>query len=393
MRNKAGTMETDRALEEDLFRMLRAALGTGEGPESPGWRPLFEEMKAQTVAALPGAWLETHPIPGAEAWRDFCLAQQAQWLRVMQGQAELLARMEEWGIPCVILKGAAAAAAYPHPMLRMMGDVDFLVRREDFTRTAARLEEAGYRLTHRKNDAHHHYCYARGGIHFELHRRPGGLKEGEEALIGLFEQGVENRTWAECEGFRFPALPAELNGLSLLLHIRQHLREGLGLRQIVDWSAYLGQLGEEKRQEKLLPLVRQAGLEKLETAVTELCRQRLGLRAPAAPEACPWEELLDLILEKGNFGRKAGERGKTAAFLLSAEDGAGFFDRLQRGGLCRWKAAERHRILRPFAWIYQGFRILGIFVREGIGPRELAAQRRKGLAQRRLMERLGVEKR
>ena len=35
----------------------------------------------------------------------------------------------------------------------------------------------------------------------------------------------------------------------------------------------------------------------------------------------------------------------------------GAFARLQRGGLCRWEAARKHPIFRPFAWVYQLYRI------------------------------------
>ena len=44
----------------DMFDILRASLFTGEEVPVTEWEPIFEEMKQQTVAALPGEWLPSH---------------------------------------------------------------------------------------------------------------------------------------------------------------------------------------------------------------------------------------------------------------------------------------------------------------------------------------------
>ena len=57
----------------------------------------------------------------------------------------------------------------------------------------------------------------------------------------------------------------------------------------------------------------------------------------------------------------------------------------------QWKAAKKHKVLQPFAWVYQSFRITGIFVKKGIGPESIMKQREKGLEQRKLIEKLGLK--
>ena len=37
----------------------------------------------------------------------------------------------------------------------------------------------------------------------------------------------------------------------------------------------------------------------------------------------------------------------------------GFFRTLQRAGVANCKAFQKHKILRPFAWLYQLFRYIG----------------------------------
>ena len=150
---------------DEIFSLLRTVLHSGTENliiGDPGL--LFTQMKEQSVAALPGQLLKDHPLPGTEQWLIFCARQQAQWIRIMHAQEELLNLLEANGIPCVIIKGAAAAMAYPYPALRSMGDVDFLVKRCDYELAAALLEENGYRLAHDKNPAAHHYGYRKDRI-------------------------------------------------------------------------------------------------------------------------------------------------------------------------------------------------------------------------------------
>ncbi len=375
--------------EKIVFELLKASLFTDESVDCNDWDDAFAEMKAQSVAALAGDWLKKNPV--SSEWSSYCAMQQAQWIRVMHGQSQMLELLEENDISCVILKGAAAAVYYPNPSLRTMGDVDFLVKRSDFERTAALLEENGYTLSHEKNPDMHHYGYQKDRISFELHKRLAVIRESDEKLISLFEQGIENREIRELEGYTVPVLPVELNGLVLIFHINQHLRSGLGLRQIIDWMMYMDKLPEEVWKEKLLPLLRETGMEKLALTVTVICQKYLGLRTIVDPaDNYPCDELMEYIMEKGNFGRKAGIEGRTAAFSLSSTNIGKVFRRLQAGGMSRWEAAKKYKILQPFAWMYQGFRILGVLRKENLSPREVLLQQRKGIEQRELLEKLGL---
>ena len=62
--------------------------------------------------------------------------------------------MTEAGIPYVILKGAASAAYYPDPIMRAMGDVDFLIDSEDVERTCKVLEEKGFKRNPKEHEKH-----------------------------------------------------------------------------------------------------------------------------------------------------------------------------------------------------------------------------------------------
>ena len=321
-------------INDMVFQLLRASLFSSNDPLSlPDWKPVFEEMKVQTVAALPELWLKTN-LPFAKPWLNYCAQKQGQWVRVMHGQDQLIHLLDDNNIPCVIIKGAAAAIAYPHPTLRSMGDVDVLVKRCDLDRAAEVMEENGYLLTHDKAHVDHHYNYSKDTISFALHRQMAFNDEADENLLTLFEEGIDNRNYQTIGTYRFPSLPPLLNGLSLLFHINQHLRSGLGLRQIIDWMMYVNTLTDDQWEE-LLDLLKTVAMDRLALTTTAMCQRYLGLRHIVDVDDLPVDDLMTHIMEKGNFGCKSGETGKIASVFFDLTNPMHAFKRLQAGGLCR----------------------------------------------------------
>lgn len=370
-----------------IFEVLKASLLTNENISFADWSLLFEEMKQQTVAALPYELLP----PEMTQWRNYCRKKQTQFVRLMYAQQQLLELLEQHGIPCVILKGAAAAMYYPHPSLRTMGDVDYLVKRADLEKAAALLESNGYTLAHKKNLSRYHFSYVRDHIEFEIHWRLPLISDSDEDRLNYFEEGIAGRIWHEIEGYRFPTLPTLRNGLVLIFHIDQHLRSGLGLRQIVDWMMYVNSLQPEEWA-ALQPLLAENGVETLARTVTVFCQRYLGLRPCYADgPALPVEALKAYVLEKGNFGRKAGLDGRIEAITLLSTEKSYFFRRLQADGLLKWKAAKKHAVLRPFAWIYQAFRNVSILMRKKKKRAKIMESIRRGKAQRELIDALGLK--
>jgi len=370
-----------------IFDILKASLFSNTTLSLPtDYQPLFDEMKQQTVAALP------YNILPAEAatWRAYCMKKTGQAIRVLHAQDQLIKLLNSYNILCVIIKGAAAATYYPHPTLRSMGDVDFLVKRADLERTAKLLEENGYSLVHDKEQEKHHYGYEKDKISFELHWRIPLISEKDEKRLSFFEEGIDNRVWHEIEGYKFPVLPTLLNGLVLIFHIDQHLRSGLGLRQIIDWMMYVHNLKPEE-WEALQPLLIDNGVERLARTVTVLCQRYLGLPQIIEDDASlPIDELLAYILEKGNFGHKLPTVDASIDFYTNTGTVA-FFKQLQVGGMSRWKAAQKYKVLRPLAWIYQSFRIVGVLVKNKKTPAAVLKQAQHGADQRHLIEALGVK--
>ena len=353
-------------------------------------------MRQQTVAALPREWLKRHKISDMSLyneWSKECIAQMRRWVQIMCAQKNVLSLLEENSIKCDIIKGVAAGMAYPQPALRAAGDIDLLVKRKDYENAARVLEENGYQLVGEKDPKRHHYVYKKNTVVFELHRRLADILESDEELLCLFEEGVDRREMREVKQFTFPVLPQELNGLALLLHINQHLRGGLGLRQIIDWMMYIH---ENDGMDQLIPLLKRTGMERFANSVTVMCQKYLGLGNFVHDTGKKKKKkLINYIFMKGNFGRKSGKEGKITGTFLDMSDIVRVFRRLQIGGMSRWTLAKKYTILRPFAWAFQILHISKYLLENKISLRKMGELQKIGQQQRDLIIELGlnVEKR
>ena len=389
--------DTRNEVRNIIFQLIKDSLFPDQCKESVlkgdyDWNAVFWEMQHQTVQALPWEQLLKNTISDDvlyNKWYMSCVLNRSRWVQILYEQTELLGLLEKSSIRCVIIKGAAAAMAYPQPLLRAVGDIDFLVSRANYERTAQVLENNGYRLLAEKDSKHHHYEYIKNGVIFELHKRLAIISETDEDLLSLFEEGINNRELKRIESHAFPVLPPKLNGLVLMFHINQHLRSGLGLRHIIDWMMYLEEQGGIQ---ELIPLLKQTNMYRLAITVTLIGQRYLGAQKYIQDTGgYPCDELLEYIFAKGNFGRKGAEEGKITSVVLVSGNPLRFFRRLQAGGLHRWHAARKYRILKPFAWAYQFVRITRHLVRNRINPIKLYKLKKIGEEERELIIELGLD--
>ena len=225
------------------------------------------------------------------------------------------------------------------------------------------------------------------GIQIDIHRQfaslnnPDHVKYLDDLIISNINPSHE--------------LPDYINGLVLIDHINQHLEGGLGLRQIIDWMMFVDKCLPDEKAPEFLAEAERIGLDKLAVVCTRMCEIYLGLSprewcAKADVKLC--EQLMDYVMACGNFGNKkqtdADISEKAFTYASSLKSGFGL---LQSQGMINWGAAQRHKILRPFAWIYQLFRyIIRGLNREKAASKikaEYAAARRKTA----MLEALGVK--
>ena len=147
-------------------------------------------------------------------------------------------------------------------------------------------------------------------------------------------------------------------------------------------------------KQTLKPLTDKVGLTTLAITVTKMCEIYLeepkhSWAATADEKVC--RELFQLLDESGNFGRKKNRKDNSVTTVLNQR--AGGFKGLQQRGLHHWPAAQKHRILRPFAWLYQ----IGRYIKKGLFERDknsegLWASYKRHKEQDRLFKKLGLWK-
>lgn len=228
----------------------------------------------------------------------------------------LSGRLAEKGIPSAVLKGAAAAAAYPTPELRKSGDVDLLLPDPGMLEAACRVLEGCGCARDGPQDTLHHVSFTMDGIGVELHTM----------LVEPFDNAQVNgylaRTLSGCRvqeaevmGARVPVLAPGYHAFQLLLHMLQHyLRAGFGLKLLCDWTAFWRQEVPEGERQCYLALVEGGRLKGFSDTVTLACCRYLGLERRRVEwmglsrreEAAG--QLLRDILEGGEFGRSSSER-------------------------------------------------------------------------------------
>ncbi|MBO4213082.1 MAG: nucleotidyltransferase family protein [Clostridia bacterium] len=248
------------------------------------------------------------------------------------------------------MKGEAAAADYPDPNLRLLGDIDVLVDPENLEKVGKLLESKGFEADAEENGSHR--VYRSHSIRIEVHWKIPGMPENE-ALAAYLRDVIKD---AVTVGGEFKAPCDEHQILILLLHAKHHiLYEGIGLRHLCDIAVLFNKTANDDFYEKsLVPLLENAGLATFAKIVAKTCSIYLGSSLPdfakdADDDTC--REFIEDIFAGGNFGEKDDGRIRSGSVI---KDGKGksaagsMFATLGENVRAR---AKGRKILYPFLYI------------------------------------------
>lgn len=318
-------------------------------------------------------------------------------VRLAWQQQEFCKTLQAAGLPFVTLKGLAASMYYPEPLTRTLGDIDLIVAPRDFSRACALLLADGYKTADSLEGNERHVHFEKDGVLVELHRRYAVLNTpaANELLDSWIYEAIPQAVTAAVDEWRFPALPEPLNGLTLLAHISQHLEEGLGLRQLIDWVVYVARELPDEKWPAVRAMTDRLGLTDLARFTARFGQLYLGLpeeehRWCVGVDESLCEALADYVFECGNFGQKAGTSNTVAMVLSHGHGVKGFFRNLQHRGEANWKAYQRHHALKPFCWIYQGLRYARLGLRRENALSNLRKDYAAGKSRNALMKALGA---
>ena len=361
-------------IEQVLLDLIANALFNAkrEIPKKTDWKQIYRESQKQTVTALAfrGATEAGISLPNdvEKVWRDKVVASCYQGMRITANHHLVDELMKNANIPYVILKGCASALYYPDPLERMMGDVDFLIRKSDLKCAGAVLEQEGFLPWEEEHICH--VVYRKDMIHLEMHFEPSGMPYGRagQLMRGYLSDIMEcaNEVVYEEEPLRFPS-PFH-HGLILLMHTVHHmLGEGIGLRHLCDWAVFATSFSAEEFREIFEVKLKNIGLWEFACILSQTAEQWLG---------CPhreWtgsknekltEQVLMDIFTGGNFGQK--KEGRVyETYLISSRGKAGvghtsmirqIIISINEMVMTHWPIANRNKLLLLAGWLYFGFR-------------------------------------
>lgn len=244
-------------------------------------------------------------------------------------QLKTLSELKKNGIRVCLIKGLAAAAAYPHPEYRISSDTDILIDEKDEAAVLAFLKENGYSVEPRRSKNEHH-TKARhpiGGL-LEVHVQLYSIPTQKMILSGMELYGEEYKieSFDECEVYTLGTNDALMY---LTAHYLKHLvDEGGGVRQMLDLLLYMKKYESEIDFEKYNSAMQALGYEKLIDVVKAVGAMYWGMDFPKEHrKLC--EELLTDSEEYGLFGHNSD--GKNGFFTVYCE---------RRGGKMKNEAVQ-----------------------------------------------------
>lgn len=260
---------------EAVFALIRISLWQEAipMPDETDWQYLYDFFDTHALLALPADHLKELGVPEEiyARWKKEIYRYVCHNGLITQVQDKVVGCLR--GIPVAVIKGTSAARYYPVPDYRTLGDVDLLVKPEDYDDAAKKIKAAGYaEVTGRsEKKTGRHRSFSENNIRVELHRHfsvdrlPEKVKTLDERLLCALKPDD-------------PVLPDELNGLIILTHVAQHMESGIGLRQIIDWMLFVDKYLDDAHWENgFCALTESVGLTKFAKYVTRMCQLYLGL--------------------------------------------------------------------------------------------------------------------
>ena len=359
--------------------------------ETVNWKEVFNESKLQSVSGLTFSSLPDYvPTDIQTDWKNQSLKTYATFYRVMVAQDNLLSLLFKSNIPTVILKGASAAIYYPLPSKRSMGDIDLLVPQFWFDKTNQLLLENGYQQNGSNKEPRHN-GYIKDGTSIELHHH---FSHDDLDIEHYLTDGFKTLQLCTIDNHEFFMFSPIENGIILIEHMREHLKSGLGLRQVVDWMMFTDKcLHDDFYNDRFKQVLSEIGLTKFAITTTRMCQLYLGLTEKEITwcydaDAALCEKLLESILSDGNMGNKveyADNRIKNISLEIKRE---GILHKLQKSGMYNWRAYHKHHWLKPFCWLYQIFRYAKQMILNKKSPRKIKSHMESGNKRLELMKEL-----
>ena len=371
--------------------------------ENVDWKCVIQEMEKQGVFPLGYITLKDKAVMDSTIKAEYdsrLYNHLSMWYFMLEVQDQLVKLLEQEGYKFAIMKGLANAAFYPRPAFRSIGDVDVLVRQDEFEQIISLLQNNGYELNGEIDDAKHHVNFIKNGIVFEIHKRPAGTKrhysKENQQLINYFQEGLLYTQIVEVEGYTFPILDPVRNGLMLLLHMAGHMQSGIGVRHLLDWAVYANRFADDYFWDNSLKdICKKTHVDYFASGLTKIVQQYIGVGENitwcSLVEDKKCESLINYLISQGDFGEKAGAKDTSAKFLTDSLGKYGLLYRINKSSQYSMPIITKYPFLKPVGWLYQSYRYIYKTINKQYSIKSFHADIVTVKERRQLFESLGIQ--
>ena len=251
----------------------------------------------------------------------------------------------------IFFKGSQLKEYFPVPELRLMSDIDVLIRLADREKVKTLFTANGFELTEDNGPV---YNYHKGDVLVECHTKIVSGKVGNADAENYFENAVNH---AKFDGF-CGELEPEYNLLYLLTHIAHHFWfYGAGVKMILDLAVFIKHFSPDI--DSVVNKADELNLKLFSQIIFSICYDWFGVGKKYDVKT---DDTKEFLLGFGAFGNI--NRNKAAVVRRKAiEDGhnSGFMTKLallfpsykKMKNIPYIKFIDGRPYLLPFCWIYR----------------------------------------
>ena len=214
------------------------------------WKAVLRIATEQTVQVIVADGIETLP---EELWPPKEIMIKLMMIRIKIQQMhnllnatlnQIVEALNAENIPSVLLKGQGVARNYIKPESRSCGDIDIYIGRENFAKGCDIIRNLNKEEQTDTPESEQHMHLELNGVVIEVHKIASVINQRSKAED--FEKWTNNSTirhldtFYENQGTRINLPDPTFNAFFILYHVVRHMfSEGVGFRQICDWSMFL----------------------------------------------------------------------------------------------------------------------------------------------------------
>lgn len=301
------------------------------------WEKLFQTAQKQSVAPmiyqqifhLPSF---TQADPGFQNfWKMHTLKEAGNQARCSALFLMLYDKMRQNGFTPLVVKGIVCRDLYPNPDLRISGDEDLLIPREQFARMDEFLLKEGFvreNLDEGKEYQEVGYHHLGNGLYLEMHMDLFAKESGAYGhLNDLFTEAFDTSVIVNIQGTDVHTLNPQLHFLYLLCHSLKHfLHSGFGVRQVCDMLLFAQHYASDIHWTELIKLLRENQMYDFSMNLMNIGVEHFGFTwddiAVPKPDDVEFDSLplLNDMLDGGIYGKSDADRVHSANITLNAAE-------------------------------------------------------------------------